>query len=167
VQASISRAEWADFMNRFAPLEKQALDEVTNIDYTAVGNDAGQTAFDSMNRAQGTENRTLRSLGTKYTPEEQAALGRRRQLGMSQITAGTETAARAGTKESANDLLQGMLSIGRQSALQASEALGAAGSLSTAREGAYTSALSQYNAAKTANKQAIIGTGLMLAATFI
>ena len=149
VHAQITRAEWADYMERFSPIEHEVLNDISSFDYTAAGDDAGQSFGQSFSLGEAQTSRRLRASGTSLTDGERAGLDRRRSLGLTAGIAGAETSARAGAKTDNDSLMRTMLGYGRASAITANSSLAAAGGMQNSREAAY---LANKTAADAANR---------------
>jgi hypothetical protein len=148
-QAAVSRAEWNDYLVRYAPIEKELLGKaMQETDYKGVGDRAGASFSETAVRGFIEADKTAAAAGSVYTDEEKAALGRRRSLGFAAGVSGAETSARVTTKQNNDQALKTMIGYGRQSAVQAGGALSAAGNLSNARNMAHESAMASWNVAK-------------------
>lgn len=134
VQARIARAEWADYITRFAPIEQRTINDIQNFDYSGAGDRAGQAFAGESGRSDAATKRRLAAVGTSLTTEEKEAIARRRSVGLAEGIASSEVAARSSAKRDNDALTRAMLGYGRQSAVQANAALKGAASAATARE---------------------------------
>jgi hypothetical protein len=132
-------------------------------DFTAEGDESGALARAGLASAAGTFERDIRRAGVTLSPEERAALARRRSTSSSRASAGAENLTRRGMKEQSTNLLGQMVGIGRGVAQTAQGGLSSVADLEAQRavfnEAGKTAAFNQ--------NLSTLGSGLAYAIAFL
>lgn len=115
-QAAITRSQWQNFLQNYRPVEEDLIARAMQTDFSAEGDEAGQTARVAAATGRGMLARNMSRLGTRMTAEQADAVRRRSQLGESKAVAGAENATRRTLYDSRGNLLAGLVNVGRQAA---------------------------------------------------
>lgn len=150
-QGALTRAQWDDYLARYAPLEDQLIRFVTS-DSSKEVEQAGQYAALGSAAAQGALTRDTERRGLVVTPEQAAAAANQSKLqGALDMVGAKNTATR--TIADRNFAIQGnLVGMGRGVATTASESLTGAAGLSASREAANNAAAA---AGKAQNMQSV------------
>lgn len=132
--AQVTREQWQHFLDQYRPVETQVLEEAMSNDYSAQGDAAGQNVAASLASAAGTAERNASRAGVRLTAEDRQALGRRRQLGMTRAVGRAENTTRRTLRDNRNNLLAGLVGIGRGVAETASGGLNSAADIAAQRK---------------------------------
>lgn len=135
--AGITRAQWANFLETYRPVEDEVLRTAMDRDLTQEGDAAGQTAAAGVNASRGVLSRNLSRSGASLTAEERAALGRRTGSTLAKSISQAENTTRRGLREHRTDLLRGAVNIGRGVSATASGALQSVADMAAQREATY------------------------------
>lgn len=157
--AQITRDDFANFEEVFAPLEKQVLDIAINRDFSKEGDEAGVRAKEGLAASSRAFERTLSRQNVGLTAEQRKGLARRTDLAKARSSAGAENVTRRGLEKRNINLLANLINIGRGIATSATSGLNTAAGLAQSRKLAN-------DAASTAATNQIIG-GIGTIAAFL
>jgi hypothetical protein len=144
--ASISRAQWHNFVTLYDPVEQQALRESSNERLKPEGDFASQVAGTMFSRGQDQGQRNLQRVGVSLNMAERKSTNRRNNLAKATTVAGTENTFRREGRNRNTNARADLIGIGRGVARSATDGLDAAASASAARE-------SNFQAQKDAQRQ--------------
>jgi hypothetical protein len=141
-QAELTRAQWADYLARYKPLENQAFQILGGSEQEAVAN-AGQYADQSSAAAEGALQRDIGRRGLTVTAEQAAAMSRQAKNQAVLNNMGAKDAARRAVQDRNLQATTNLISIGKGIAGSASESLNSAASMSASRTAANAAAKAQ------------------------
>lgn len=133
-QAEITRAQWQQFQQLYAPLQKDLIAKAMQTDFSVEGDQAGMDAAASAQAARGTLARNMSRLGTRMTAEQAEAVRRRSQLGLTKGVAQAENTTRRGLYDSRGNLLAGITALGQGHATGAMSGFNAAANNAASQE---------------------------------
>lgn len=135
--ARVTRDQWQHFLDTYRPVEEDVLRTAQNNDFTAQGDEAGQTARAGVNASAGAAARNISRSGGSLTTEEQGALGRRRNLTLAKSAGRAENTTRRTLSDTRTNLLAGLVGVGRGVSNTAMSGLSSAADAAAQREMAY------------------------------
>lgn len=134
IMAGITRDQWQHFLDTYRPVEQEVLASAMSTDFSAQGDEAGQTAKQSVAAAAGTAERNLSRAGVSLTAEERSAVGRRSDLASTRATGQAENITRRTLSDTRTNLLANLVGIGRGVAQTSTAGLNSAANLAGQRE---------------------------------
>jgi hypothetical protein len=155
--AAITRSQWQHFLDTYRPVEDEVLRQAMQTDFTAEGDEAGRTATTSIAASRGTLARNLSRAGTSLTGEERAAVGRRQNLSLAKASARAENTTRRGLSTSRENLLAGIVGIGRGVAQTASFGAQSVADMAAQRDQLYESQKSRTDATNISSATTLAG----------
>ena len=135
--ARVTRDQWQHFLDTYRPVEEDVLRSAMNNDFSAQGDEAGQTARAGVNASAGTAARNISRTGGSLTTEEQGALGRRQNLTLAKSAGRAENTTRRTLSDTRTNLLAGIVGIGNGVSNTAMSGLSSAADAAAQREMAY------------------------------
>lgn len=135
--ASITRAEWDQYVKDFVPAENQLLAKANDAGWVqTAANDAGNAVTDASARGAASLADTFMRRGVTPTDAQRKSITRRNDTATSIGVADAENTTRRSLSDVRTNLIADTLSIGRGIATSASGSLDSAANLAAARDAA-------------------------------
>jgi hypothetical protein len=132
--AGITRDQWEHFKEFYRPIEQEALRKAQQTDFTQEGDEAGVTARAGVTASRGSLARSLSRSGATLTAEEKRAVDRRHSSSLTKSVARAENTTRRSLSDTRQNMLAGLVGIGRGVSRTATQGLNTAADLAAARE---------------------------------
>ena len=158
--AQVTREQWQHFLDVYRPVEDEALSRAMQTDFQQEGDEAGQTAVQSVAASAGSLERNLSRSGVTLSSEERSAVNRRKSMTLTKAASSAENTTRRGLNDSRTSLLSSLVGIGRGVANTAAAGLNSAADMAAARE-------MQHKQQKAATRNSNLSTAATAAALMI
>lgn len=113
--AQVHRAEWDDYLSRFAPIENMLFDKFNDVEGRAQAVDkAGQTMGLAFDQSKDQTNRTISRYGLNMSPEQQANRDRSMEVQRAAGVAGAKNGMRIAKEDQRMGIMAGGLSSVKQ-----------------------------------------------------
>jgi len=153
LQSRIAREQYADYLARYRPQEKQYANRLTsNKFFNNQVARAGRNVTQASKVADATTSRSLKRYGIELDPAQRASMNRAQAFGVAEDRSSAMNTARTDLQDMRTSGLSNMVGFGRNLAAGAGSAAGTAAGLTGARENA-NNQISAQNAANQAGYQ--------------
>lgn len=162
LNTDISRAQWQHFRDTYIPAENDVF-AMLDRDIEGEVGAAQERIAKSYKNAEAADARVMQQYGAQPTPEQAAAIKRRRGLQKALDIAGTSNMMRETWEDNRLQGLADMINIGRGISGSAGEMAGQAAGMAAAREAANEQAKAAHKAQTMSTAGTLAGLGLALA----